>query len=35
VRWTIVEDGLYEAWSEAQSKDGWATMFKVKMRRMP
>jgi hypothetical protein len=35
VRWTIVEDGLYEAWSEAQSKDGWATMFKVRMRRVP
>jgi len=35
VRWTIVEDGLYEAWSEAQSKDGWTTMFRVKMRRVP
>ena len=35
VRWTLVEDGLYEAWSEAQSKDGWTTMFKMKMRRVP
>jgi len=35
VRWTLVDDGLYEAWSEAQSKDGWTTMFRVKMRRMP
>jgi hypothetical protein len=30
VRWTLMADG-YEAWSEAQDKGAWATMFKVKM----
>ncbi|HET7402549.1 MAG TPA: hypothetical protein VFJ62_12220 [Usitatibacter sp.] len=34
-RWTIVEEGLYEAWAETPSKDGWSTLFKVKMRRVP
>jgi hypothetical protein len=32
VRWTITPDG-YEAWSEMQSRDTWATMFKVRMAR--
>ena len=31
VRWTVLADGSYEAWSEMQDKDGWKTMFKVKM----
>ena len=30
VKWTLQGDG-YEAWSEMQNKDKWATMFKVKM----
>jgi len=30
VRWTLMADG-YEAWSEAQDKGAWATMFKVRM----
>jgi hypothetical protein len=33
VRWTLIDDATYEAWSEAQSKDSWATMFKVTMHR--
>jgi hypothetical protein len=32
VRWTL-EDNGYEAWSEAQDKGAWATMFKVRMRK--
>lgn len=35
VRWTPIGDDAYEAWSEAQTKDGWATMFKVKLKRVP
>ena len=31
VRWTILADGSYEAWSEMQDKDDWRTMFRVKM----
>ena len=30
VRWTLASDG-YEAWSEAQDKGAWATMFRVRM----
>jgi len=30
VRWTLGNDG-YEAWSEAQDKGAWTTMFKVRM----
>ncbi len=33
--WTRVGDDAYEAWSEAQGKDGWATMFKVLLKRAP
>ena len=32
VRWTKLGDNAYEAWSEAQTKDGWVTMFKMTMR---
>lgn len=34
-RWTRLDDAAYEAWSEAQAKDGWATMFRVTLRRVP
>jgi hypothetical protein len=33
VRWTRLSDTSYEAWSEMQGKDGWATMFKLTMKR--
>ena len=33
VRWTLVDDTSYEAWSEMQGPKGWATMFKLKMKR--
>jgi hypothetical protein len=32
VRWTRIGNDAYEAWSEAQTKDGWATMFKVTLK---
>ncbi len=32
-RWTRQGDDRYEAWSEAQTADGWATMFKLVMKR--
>jgi hypothetical protein len=32
VRWTRLSDTSYEAWSEMQGKDGWATMFRVTMK---
>ena len=32
-RWTRQGDNAYEAWSEAQTADGWATMFRVVLRR--
>ena len=35
VRWTRLDDASYEAWSEAQGKDGWTTMFKVTLKRVP
>jgi len=34
VRWSILPDQAYEAWSEVQGKEGWATFFKVKMARV-
>jgi hypothetical protein len=34
VRWTRVDDVAYEAWSETQGKDGWATMFRMTLRRV-
>ena len=33
VRWTRGDDSSYEAWSEAQTPNGWATMFKLVLRR--
>lgn len=35
VRWTRVGDDAYEAWSEAQGPKGWATMFRMTLRRQP
>jgi hypothetical protein len=35
VRWTPIGDDAYEAWSEAQGPKGWATMFKVTLKREP
>ena len=32
-RWTRQGDKAYEAWSEAQTPDGWATMFRLVMKR--
>ena len=32
-RWTRQGDKAYEAWSEAQTPDGWATMFKLVLTR--
>ena len=32
-RWTRVDDFAYEAWSEAQTGDGWKTMFRVVLKR--
>jgi hypothetical protein len=33
-RWTRQDDRAYEAWSEAQTDKGWATMFKLVMTRV-
>lgn len=33
VRWTVVDDNVYEAWSEIKVKDGWATMFRLTMKK--
>ncbi len=33
-RWTRQGDRAYEAWSEAQTPDGWSTMFKLVLRRV-
>ena len=33
VRWTLIDESSYEAWSEMQAKDAWVTMFKVTMKR--
>ena len=35
VRWTLIGDDAYEAWSEAQTPKGWATMFKLTLKREP
>lgn len=35
VRWTVIDDSSYEAWSEMQAKDGWVTMFRLTMKRSP
>ena len=35
VRWTRVGDDAYEAHSESQTPQGWATMFKVVLKRVP
>jgi hypothetical protein len=32
-RWTRQGDKAYEAWSEAQTPDGWSTMFRLAMKR--
>jgi hypothetical protein len=32
-RWTRQGETAYEAWSEAQTPDGWSTMFKLVMKR--
>ena len=32
-RWTRKDEKSYEAWSEAQTPDGWATMFKLVLKR--
>jgi hypothetical protein len=34
-RWTPIGDDAYEAWSEAKVKDGWTTLFRVKLTRAP
>ena len=33
-RWTRQGEKAYEAWSEAQTPDGWSTMFKVLLKRV-
>ncbi len=33
-RWTRQGEKSYEAWSEAQTADGWTTMFKVVLKRV-
>ncbi len=33
-RWTRQGDRAYEAWSEAQTPNGWTTMFKVVLKRV-
>ena len=33
-RWTRQGDKAYEAWSEAQTEQGWSTMFKLVLRRV-
>jgi hypothetical protein len=35
VRWTRQGDDAYKAFSEMQGKDGWTTMFRLVLRRMP
>jgi hypothetical protein len=34
VRWTRLDDSSYEAWSEAQDRNGWVTMFKLAMKKV-
>src|SRR5437762_2036732 len=33
-RWTI-SDAAYEAWNETQGKEGWVTMTKLMLKRVP
>jgi hypothetical protein len=33
VRWTLIDEKSYEAFSEMQVKDAWVTMFKLTMKR--
>ena len=33
-RWTRQDDRAYEAWSEAETDTGWATMFRLLMKRV-
>ena len=33
VRWSLKGDSAYEAWSETPAKDGWATLFKLTLKR--
>ena len=35
VKWTRIDSTAYEAHSEVQAKDGWVTMFKVKLEKQP
>ena len=32
-RWTRQGEQAYEAWSEAQTPEGWVTMFRLVMQR--
>ncbi len=32
-RWTPMDANTYEAWSEAQTREGWSTMFRLLMKR--
>ena len=34
VRWSLLPDQGYEAWSEVQGKQGWSTFFRVRMARV-
>jgi hypothetical protein len=34
VRWTPNADSSYEAWSEAQTKEGWSTLFRLTLTRV-
>ena len=34
VRWTVLDPASYEAWSEAEDKGTWTTMFKVTMKKV-
>jgi hypothetical protein len=35
VRWTVLADGSYEAWSEMQDTHAWRTMFRLRMAKSP
>ncbi len=34
-KWTVIDAGSYEAWSEAEDKGAWTTMFKIVMKKAP
>ncbi len=34
-KWTVIDAGSYEAWSEADDKGAWTTMFKIVMKKVP